>query len=206
MPECDYCGESFGDEDAYLDHLAAEHEGELGSIDRRRVAGRDGDDGGFPVGPVALVGLLVLAGGLVVWVTFFMGSGGASANGAPFEDPVEDPSNLGGVHSHGPMTVVVDGRQLDFSQEQYQLQADAFHFEGGDGSRYHLHAEGVTLEFALESLGIGVQRDALAFDGTVYNESRGHTVVYEVNGEPVDPETYTLQQGDSVRVVANRSA
>ena len=74
MPECDYCGESFADEDAYLDHLAAGHEGELGRIDRQRVADRDpSDGGGLSLGPVVLVGLLVLAGGLVVWVTFFMG-------------------------------------------------------------------------------------------------------------------------------------
>ena len=40
MPDCDYCEESFADEDAYLDHLADVHEGELGAIDRRRVADR----------------------------------------------------------------------------------------------------------------------------------------------------------------------
>mgnify|MGYP000212127746 CR=1 FL=1 len=86
MPNCDYCGATFGGEDAYLDHLAAEHEGELGSIDRRRVDEHEGDDGGcFPVGPAILVGLLALAGGLVVYVTFLMGGSGgtAAASGLP---------------------------------------------------------------------------------------------------------------------------
>jgi len=86
MPDCDYCGATFDGEDAYLDHLAAEHEGELGSIDRRRVADRNSDDaGGFPVGPAILVGLLALAGGLVVYVTFLMGGSGgtAAASGLP---------------------------------------------------------------------------------------------------------------------------
>lgn len=83
MPECDYCDASFGGEEAYLDHLAADHEGELGSIDRRRVADRGGDDEGLALGPVVLVGLLVAAGGLVVWVTFLMGGSGSGlpANG-----------------------------------------------------------------------------------------------------------------------------
>jgi len=92
MPECDYCGESFADEDAYLEHLAAEHEGELGRIDRRRVADHDAsDEGGISLGPLVLVGLLVLAGGLVVWVTFFMGGGG---NGGPSGDgPREIPDD-----------------------------------------------------------------------------------------------------------------
>ena len=91
MPECDYCGESFADEDAYLDHLAAGHEGELGRIDRQRVADRDpSDGGGLSLGPVVLVGLFVLAGGLVVWVTFFMGGSDGPSGDGPREIP-DDP-------------------------------------------------------------------------------------------------------------------
>lgn len=210
MPDCDYCGESFADEDAYLDHLAGEHEGELGAIDRRRVEDHDvSDDGGLSLGPVVLVGLLVLAGGLVVWVTFFMGSGNANAGTGPFGDSVQQPSNVGGVHSHGPMTVVLDGEELDFSQSRFQVRQTndrAFHFEGGDGSQYHLHAQGVTLEYALESLDIGVNDSALSFDGTVYSENDRDTVVYEVNGQEVSPETYVIEGGDQIRVVANSSS
>jgi len=97
MPECDYCGESFADEDAYLDHLAAAHEGELGRIDRRRVAdhqGASGDgDEGVGLGPVILVGLLALAGVLVVYVTFFMGggNGGDGGDGAAAREIPDDP-------------------------------------------------------------------------------------------------------------------
>lgn len=92
MPDCDYCGESFADEDAYLAHLGAEHAGELGPIDRRRVAASGGagdDEGGFPLGPTVLVGLLVLSGVLVVWVTFFMGAGGGG--GGEARDVPDDP-------------------------------------------------------------------------------------------------------------------
>jgi sulfur carrier protein ThiS len=210
MPECDYCEEAFDGEDAYLDHLVAAHEGELGRIDQRRVADHAGEDGdGLEFGPVVLVGLLVAVGALVVWVTFGMGGGAASGGeGAGFEDGVQQPSGSGSVHYHGPITVVIGGDELDFSRDRFQLRSTgdrAFHFEGGNGDRYHVHAQGVTLEYALESLGIGVRQDLLAFDGTVYNESRGATVVYEVNGESVEPETYVLQRDDSVRVVANNS-
>jgi len=86
MPDCDYCGESFSDEDSHLDHLAAEHRGELGAIDKRRVASHEGggDGGGFPLGPAILVGLLVFAGAVVVFVTFnFGGDGTASAGSLP---------------------------------------------------------------------------------------------------------------------------
>jgi len=207
MPECDYCGESFDDEDALLDHFATTHEDELSAIDRRRVEAHDGDDGGgLSVGPAVLGGLLVVAVALVVWVTFFMGNGGGGGGAPPYGDQVQQPTNIGGVHAHGPMTVVVDGEEVDFSQDRYQLQADAFHFENNDGSEYHLHGQRVTLEFALESLGFGVTENTLVFDGTAYNATSGDTVVYEVNGEPVNPETYTVQGGDSIRVAANSSA
>ncbi|MFB6126743.1 MAG: DUF3105 domain-containing protein [Halolamina sp.] len=45
MIECDYCGETVGDEDAYRDHLAGEHADELSPVDRRRVeVGADDPD------------------------------------------------------------------------------------------------------------------------------------------------------------------
>ena len=82
MVECDYCGESFDDEDAYLDHLAASHEGELGAIDQRRVDSRGSDDGdGIPLGMVIVGVVVVLALGLAVYVTQLFGGGGADPDG-----------------------------------------------------------------------------------------------------------------------------
>ncbi|MFB6151037.1 MAG: hypothetical protein ABEJ40_04445 [Haloarculaceae archaeon] len=82
MPDCDYCGDSFDGEAAYLDHLALEHGEDLGPIDRRRVerAADEADDAGtgLALGPAVLGGLLALAAGLVVYVTF-LGSDGSAA-------------------------------------------------------------------------------------------------------------------------------
>nr|WP_303648778.1 MoaD/ThiS family protein [Haloarchaeobius litoreus] len=107
------------------------------------------------------------------------------------------------------MTVTIDGRTLDFSQPQYQVSQTGeryFHYENGDGSRWHVHGDGVTLEYALEALDIEAASDALAFDGTVYRTSEGDTVRFVVNGQPVDPTTYELQQGDQVEVVATSNS
>jgi len=79
MVDCDYCDASFDGEDAYLEHLGAAHEGELGSIDQRRVAEHSGgtDDGGsIPVGPAILVGVIGFSLAIVVYVVVFMGGGG----------------------------------------------------------------------------------------------------------------------------------
>jgi hypothetical protein len=78
MADCEYCGESFDGEDAYLDHLADAHDGELGAIDRRRVNEHTGgdDDGDLPVGPIIIGVVIVLAIGLAAYATQLSGGGG----------------------------------------------------------------------------------------------------------------------------------
>jgi len=86
MVECDYCGESFDEEDAYLAHLADSHEGELGAIDQRRVDSRGSDEeSSLPLGMVILGVLVVLAIGLAVYVTQLGGGGGGDPDGIEAE-------------------------------------------------------------------------------------------------------------------------
>lgn len=193
MPDCGYCEESFDAEGAYHEHLREVHADELGPIDRRRVAPEDGG-GGLPTGPLA-IGIVLLVAAAVVGYVIFLPGGGSAGDG---------PSNLGSVHYHGTMEVVIDGDRVDFSQSRYQLQADAFHFEAGDGTRWHVHAQGVTLAWAIESLGIAVTPDSVTVDGTTYDDAdAGTDVSVTVNGEPVTPSSYVLQQGDAVRIVVD---
>ena len=70
MVDCDYCSESVENEDAYLSHLAAEHDGELGAIDRRRVAAHTSDDGGgLPVTLLAVGAVVVVGAALALFFT-----------------------------------------------------------------------------------------------------------------------------------------
>jgi len=212
MPDCDYCGESFDDEGELVAHLGAEHEGELGTIDQRRVDQHRGGDeeGGIALGPVILVTLLILAGAVMVYVTWIMGGEGDGVAAAAADlDPAQTPNDEA-AHYHGIMNVTIAGERVDFSQNKYQVQDPAFHFENNNGRVWHGHATGVTLEYALSTLGIGVNETAVSFQGTTYSESDpGTEVTVEVDGEPVDPRTYVLQGvadptgqgGDHVRVV-----
>lgn len=191
MPDCGYCDASFVDEAAYLEHLETAHEGELGPIDRRRVGTED--TGGLPTGPIALGLVLLAAAAVVGYVVFLPGGGGSGAGG---------PHDLGAVHYHGTMTVAIDGDRVDFSRTEYQLQADPFHFEAGDGERWHVHARNVTLSWAMDSLGIGVTAETVTVDGTTYDDADpGTDVTVAVDGEPVQPASYVLQEGDTVRIV-----
>lgn len=204
MPECSYCDASFEDDDALLAHMRDEHEGELGAIDRRRVADLDGDGWGVPTGPLVLGGVVLVALAVIVYVTLFLGG---SAGG--------EPGPVGSAHEHGTIEMRVMGETVDFGQSQYQLQADRFHFEDGQGQVWHAHATGVTLSWAMDTLGVEVTEDTVTFEGTTYRDGDPNTaVVVEVNGEPVDPETYVLDgaptagaadRGDHVRIVVNRT-
>lgn len=210
MPDCDYCEESFDDEQAYLHHLKDSHEGELGSIDRRRVENElgAGDDSGPPVVLIGVtIGLIIVVAALAYVVTTF---DAGSSNGVSGQDPAQEPGPVGSAHEHGSITMTIDGEQVDFSESQYQLQADAFHFESGNGQIWHKHATGVTLEWAMASLGIEVTENSVTYQGTTYDDSDpGTNVTIEVNGEPVDPASYVLQgtegestqQGDQIRIV-----
>jgi len=157
MPDCDYCKESFGDEDAYLAHLATEHEGELGAIDRRRVESRDGDDGGLSAGPVVLVGLLVLSGVLVVWVTFFMGGNGDTGldGGGPREIP-DDP-------------LLADAESFESEGKRHVSSGSDIDYERVpplSGPHYGRTAEP------------GFYEETPALGGVVHSLEHGHVVIY----------------------------
>ena len=214
MGRCDHCDETFETETAEIRHLREEHGDELGSIDRRRVASLDSGDATNPVVYAAGVGGLALVA-LVVYLVFFGGAGGAGDAGLGAEDAGGTsgtaganaasitPHDNGAVHYHGDITVTIDGRTLDFSERRYQLRNDHFHFENGVGDRWHGHSRDVTLAYAMRTVGVDVTRNAVTFDGTTYRDSEGGTTVtVQVNGNAVDPSSYVLQEGDTIRIVA----
>lgn len=209
MAECDYCGEQFDDEEALLEHMGAEHEGELGRIDQRRVGDLDGGDGEIPTGPIAL-GLIIFVSAAVVAFIVFGGGGGGNGSEAAIPTPAQAPS--GETHAHGTIEMVVLGETVDFSRSEYQVgstQNPHFHFENGNGRIWHAHSNGVTLQYGMWTLGIGVTEDTVIYEGTTYRDNETYNVSVRVNGEPVDPTSYVLEgtsmdnveQGDHVRIV-----
>lgn len=199
MPECSYCDAAFDDEAAYREHLRAAHADELDRIDRKRVGL---DESGSDGPPIALYAVLV-GGVLIALVGVYLVAGGSSGPSGS-SAAAASPHDLGAVHYHGTIEVTVDGRTLDFSQRRYQLRDRYFHFENGSANPWHVHGRGVTLAYAMETVGIELRDggDVVAFDGTTYRDGdSGTTVSVTVNGEQVTPSTYVLQQGDHVRIV-----
>lgn len=81
MPDCDYCGASFDDEDAYLAHLESEHRGELGRIDRRRIDDSDDEEDDLPIGLIA-IGIVFVGAAVVVGYIAFGGGASGPSTGA----------------------------------------------------------------------------------------------------------------------------
>ena len=106
----------------------------------------------------------------------------------------------------GGIEVTITGDTVDFSQPEYQNPQEnrRFHFEGGDGSEWHAHATGVTLEYGMSTLGIGVGENSVTFDGTEYVDGEGYEVIIQVNGEDVSPD-YVLTDGDDIRIVVRET-
>lgn len=106
-------------------------------------------------------------------------------------------------HPHGQLDVTVDGEPVDFTKEKYVLASDRFHFHGDENaSRWHGHSLNLTVAYAVSTFpGMNMTADSLTYNGTTYRSNgTGTAVDVTVNGQPVDPESYVLKDGDSVRV------
>lgn len=182
MIECDRCGDEFDEQQDYLRHLGKAHEEDLSEMERKRVGELDEEP--FPWAIVMAGAIVVSVMGVVLYMVMFAG-GSTSSPSSPSAEI--EPGVSGSDHYHGPIEVYRDGERIDLSQRRYQLTADRFHMEGGDGRTWHAHATDVSLGFGLRALG---------FDEDQWQETR-------VNGRSVDPSQYVLEDGDEVNVTVS---
>jgi hypothetical protein len=119
--------------------------------------------------------------------------------------PRQRPRNLGAVHAHGTITVTVLGDRVDLSRREYQLQDRYFHLEGGNGRIWHVHGQGVTLAYAMDTVGIGVTDDSITYQGTTYEDGSEYDVTVTVGGRDVTPPEYVLE-GNRTTPAARRTS
>lgn len=210
MTECDRCGETFGSEETHARHVLDAHGDDVTSHERdelKRTLNRAGeDDAGVSLldrVPVKLVGglaVLIVAAvalGQSGMVSFSGGGGPSGSTGATQIGPA------GSTHEHAAFSVIVDGDAIDFSQPRYQVgrtQDRKIHFEGGDGSTIHKHATGVTIGFALDSLGLGINATCLDVHGEAYCEGGGELTVTVDGQEIEDPANHVIMDGQTITI------
>lgn len=202
MPKCEHCGHTLDSEQAYREHLQLRH-GETPETTGKSTGDEPNREKWLYVGiPIAVVLVLALA---AFGLSATDGYGGDTPDSAGQEQAVGatiTPSALGSRHVHGQIKVVIDGNRIDFGERRYQLVDEYFHMEGGDDDRWHIHGRNVSLEYAIDTFpGLTIGPDSVTYDGRTYTDGADVTVEITVNGEPVDPRSHVLEDGDDIRIV-----
>lgn len=103
--------------------------------------------------------------------------------------------NAANASMQGSMTVLIGGSQVQLAGDDGPVT-----FRDGDRAWFTGQSD-TTVAAALAAEDVELTAESLAYDGTTYDASAdGTTVEVRVNGEPVDPTEYTLQDGDDVWV------
>jgi hypothetical protein len=112
---------------------------------------------------------------------------------------------LGDEHVHASMLVKLHGDTFDFSSPAYQIKSSWIHFEAQDGTTIHRHSTGVTLGYLFETLGIGLDDECYAFQGTngerVFCSNEDYSLKFYINHQPVPNLTnYVFKDGDRILI------
>lgn len=168
---CDKCGKKFGSETALKQHKFAKHPEVMQKETPKEVKILTWRKRQFKTISIFVISILILVG--IGYAIFLFTGSSKYANIGP----------VGSTHQHATIRVFLDGRQVDFSQLQYQLRSQHVHFEGGDGDTIHKHATGVTLGFTFETLGIKFDENCFILEtGKSYCNGEKGTLKFYING------------------------
>lgn len=143
------------------------------------------------------VGVLGVIAVIVGYSAYLFANMTETAPGGP-----ENAGPLGSEHSHAAVLVKIFGDKFDFSAPAYQIKSSWIHFEGRDGSTIHKHAEGVTLGYLFDTLGIGLDDQCYVFqDGRSFCTNEDYSLKFYINGDQVsDIRDYEIEEDDRILV------
>ena len=97
---------------------------------------------------------------------------------------------FGSDHAHAAIVVIINNKQVNFAQQQFQISSKYIHFENNNAYQIHKHATGVPLEMLFVSFGMK--------DSCISNEA---CIVY-LNGERYnfDILQYEIMQNDRILI------
>jgi hypothetical protein len=112
---------------------------------------------------------------------------------------------LGSAHVHAIFAAKMDGRDIDFSQRQYQVGATGnqyIHFEGGDGTTIHRHSTKVPIGEYLHSADMDIRDGCFVLDNGDQFCNDGKKLRFFVNGEERSSiMDYVLQDEDRILII-----
>lgn len=112
---------------------------------------------------------------------------------------------VGDVHYHADFALYINGERYDFAKEKYMSTenkslSNFMHLHDMDGKVIHKHAEGVTLGFFLETLGMKLNETCLVLDNEdSYCNEDDKELKMSVNGKHNDEfDQYDIQDEDKI--------
>jgi len=100
---------------------------------------------------------------------------------------------FGSDHAHAAIVVIINDKQVNFAQQQYQLSSKYIHLENDNPYQIHKHATGVPLEMLFASFGMN--------GNCILNEPCDNQIVY-INGEEYysDILQYEIKHNDRILI------
>lgn len=178
MHKCEKCGREFNTEEGLNQHAADKHgmsRHEKKEMKKQREEERKEEiNKKIKKGKIkkwAIIAVVIIA---LVGIGYVIATSIPPSSGTVVGPP-------GSTHIHHDFKMYVNGNAVDFSQPKYQLRSRVVHFEDGDGNVMHTHATGMTLGYALNTMGIQLT-ECLAIDEIKHCNDGNKTVKVYVNG------------------------
>jgi len=116
----------------------------------------------------------------------------------------------GSDHAHAAIAVFIDGEQLNFGLQQFQLSSRYIHFENHNPYLIHKHATNVPLEMLFTSLGMKITPECIMLDYDVSSDNKSNryctegtqSLMFYVNGKKheSDISQYVLEHNDRILI------
>lgn len=121
----------------------------------------------------------------------------------------------GSDHAHAALAIFVEGEQINFGLQQFQVTSKYIHFENHNPYQIHRHATNVPLEILFASIGITITQDCIILN---YGETKGiptgqfcedkdQSLMFFVNGKGYysDISQYVLEHNDRILISLGES-
>ncbi|MBT5201017.1 MAG: hypothetical protein HOK63_04020 [Thaumarchaeota archaeon] len=111
----------------------------------------------------------------------------------------------GSDHAHAAILITIDGEQLNFGLNQFQLSSKYIHFENHNPYMIHKHAVGVPLEMLFTSFNLEITQDCIILN---YEKSKefcsenDQHLLFFLNGEKYYPDIsqYEIKHDDRIMI------
>jgi hypothetical protein len=110
---------------------------------------------------------------------------------------------IGSAHVHAAFAIKLNGTQLDFSKDKYQVKSRYMHVENGDGTTLHRHATGVPIAEFFKSIRMNTTDTCFTTDNkTQYCSNGNQNLEFFVNGNRTKSiADYVFNDDDRILIV-----